>query len=56
MNGMGGGYGHEGFDGYVRYEVKGGKDGCHGETVCMKGTWCKEINGFIGLGVKWNYG
>ena len=23
MNGMGGRYGHEGFDGYIRYEVKG---------------------------------
>ena len=28
------------------------KNEFNGETVCMKGTWCREINGFIGLGVK----
>ncbi|RVW23190.1 hypothetical protein CK203_099567 [Vitis vinifera] len=32
------------------------KNGFNGETTCMKGTWCREINGFIGLGVKWDYG
>ena len=32
------------------------KNGFNGKTTCMKGTWCREINGFIGLGVKWDYG
>ena len=32
------------------------KNGFNGKTTCMKGTWCREINGFIALGVKWDYG
>ena len=24
-------------------------NGYGGETVCMKGMWCREINGFIGF-------
>ena len=49
MKEMDGGYGHEGLDGHVRYEVKGGKGGYSGETICMKSAWCREINGFMGF-------